>query len=55
MNAIPARKYARIFSFAARDQAVYLPAFLLRNPHEKRTVWEDMKLLLREMQNSGPA
>ena len=31
MNAIPARKYARIFSFAARDQAVYLPAFLVRN------------------------
>ncbi len=31
------------------------PAFLLRNPHEKRTVWEDMKLLLREMRNSGPA
>jgi hypothetical protein len=22
--------------------------FLLRNPHEKRTVWEDMKLLQRE-------
>ncbi len=31
------------------------PAFLLRNPHEKKTVWEDMKLLLREMQRSGPA
>ena len=27
----------------------YHPAFLLRNPHEKKTVWEDMKLLLREM------
>jgi DNA polymerase len=26
------------------------PAFLLRNPYEKKTVWEDMKLLLREMQ-----
>ena len=26
------------------------PAYLLRNPHEKKTVWEDMKLLLREMQ-----
>jgi len=24
------------------------PAYLLRNPHEKRTVWEDMKLLQRE-------
>jgi DNA polymerase len=29
------------------------PAFLLRNPYEKKTVWEDMKLLLREMQKSG--
>ncbi len=27
----------------------YHPAFLLRNPYEKKTVWEDMKLLLREM------
>jgi uracil-DNA glycosylase family 4 len=26
------------------------PAFLLRNPAEKKTVWEDMKLLLRHMQ-----
>jgi len=25
------------------------PAFLLRNPSEKKTVWEDMKLLLRHM------
>jgi DNA polymerase len=32
----------------------YHPAFLLRNPHEKKTVWEDMKLLLREMQRLGP-
>ena len=31
------------------------PAFLLRNPHEKKTVWEDMKLLLREMRTSDPA
>lgn len=30
----------------------YHPAFLLRNPHEKKTVWEDMKLLLREMQRT---
>jgi len=28
------------------------PAFLLRNPNEKKTVWEDMKLLLRHMQQS---
>jgi uracil-DNA glycosylase len=26
------------------------PAFLLRNPSEKKTVWEDMKFLLRHMQ-----
>jgi DNA polymerase len=26
------------------------PAFLLRNPSEKKTVWEDMKLLMRRMQ-----
>jgi DNA polymerase len=26
------------------------PAFLLRKPHEKRTVWEDMKLLQKEYQ-----
>ncbi|HEY7677161.1 MAG TPA: uracil-DNA glycosylase, partial [Candidatus Methylomirabilis sp.] len=26
------------------------PAYLLRNPHEKRTVWEDMKLLQKEYQ-----
>lgn len=31
----------------------YHPAFLLRNPHEKKTVWEDMKLLLREMGLAG--
>ena len=30
------------------------PAYLLRNPHEKKTVWEDMKLLLRTMQDAGP-
>ncbi len=30
------------------------PAYLLRNPHEKKTVWEDMKLLLREMQRVRP-
>ncbi len=30
----------------------YHPAFLLRNPYEKKTVWEDMKLLLREMQRT---
>jgi uracil-DNA glycosylase family 4 len=33
----------------------YHPAFLLRNPYEKKTVWEDMKLLLREIQRAGAA
>jgi DNA polymerase len=27
----------------------YHPAYLLRNPEKKRAVWEDMKLLMREM------
>ncbi len=35
------------------------PAYLLRNPHEKKTVWEDMKLLQREYERlrvlPGPA
>lgn len=31
----------------------YHPAFLLRNPHEKKTVWEDMKLLIREVQRAS--
>lgn len=31
--------------------ATYHPAYLLRNPHEKRTVWEDMKLLQREYEH----
>ncbi|MBI2884360.1 MAG: uracil-DNA glycosylase [Candidatus Methylomirabilis oxyfera] len=29
------------------------PAYLLRNPHEKKTVWEDMKLLMREYEQLG--
>ena len=29
--------------------ATYHPAYLLRNPAAKRDVWEDMKILLREM------
>jgi len=27
----------------------YHPAYLLRNPHDKRLVWEDMKKIKREM------
>jgi DNA polymerase len=30
------------------------PAYLLRNPAEKKTVWEDMKLLLRAMGRPTP-
>lgn len=29
------------------------PAYLLRNPNEKKTVWEDMKLLMREYERLG--
>lgn len=29
------------------------PAYLLRNPNEKKTVWEDMKLLMRQMGLGG--
>ncbi|NJD68214.1 MAG: uracil-DNA glycosylase [Candidatus Methylomirabilota bacterium] len=29
------------------------PAYLLRNPHEKKTVWEDMKLLMRQYEQLG--
>jgi DNA polymerase len=31
------------------------PAYLLRNPHEKKTVWEDMKLLLQKMREGATA
>jgi DNA polymerase len=31
------------------------PAFLLRNPNEKKTVWEDMKLLLRHLRQDRTA
>jgi DNA polymerase len=27
----------------------YHPAYLLRNPEQKRAVWEDMKLLMKAM------
>jgi DNA polymerase len=28
------------------------PAYLLRNPSEKKAVWEDMKLLMQRMRQS---
>jgi DNA polymerase len=29
--------------------ATYHPAYLLRNPSAKRSVWEDMQMLMRDM------
>ncbi len=29
------------------------PAYLLRNPNDKRLVWEDIKMVLRELENSA--
>lgn len=31
----------------------YHPAFLLRNPHAKRDVWEDMKMVIAELKEDG--
>lgn len=31
----------------------YHPAYLLRNPADKRKVWEDMKMMKRELENSS--
>jgi uracil-DNA glycosylase len=33
----------------AKLMPTYHPAYLLRNPEQKRTVWEDMQLLMRAM------
>jgi len=35
----------------ARLIATYHPAYLLRNPERKRDVWEDMKKLMKEMED----
>ena len=32
-----------------RVMATYHPAYLLRNPPAKRMVWDDMKMLMKEM------
>ena len=32
----------------------YHPAYLLRNPEQKRAVWEDMKLLMKEYPYDAP-
>jgi len=39
----------------ARVLATYHPAYLLRNPSAKKQVWEDMQLLLKEMEIEIPA
>ena len=31
----------------------YHPAYLLRNPHAKREVWEDMKMVIAELKKDG--
>ena len=46
------RLRGKFFDFhGIRLLPTFHPAFLLRNPSEKKTVWEDMKLLLRHMQD----
>lgn len=43
------RMRGRFFTYAGIPLLpTYHPAYLLRNPNEKRIVWEDMKLLQRE-------
>lgn len=36
----------------AKILPTYHPAYLLRNPEKKRDVWEDMKLLIKEMERN---
>ncbi|MEK7367391.1 MAG: uracil-DNA glycosylase, partial [candidate division NC10 bacterium] len=44
------RLRGRLFEFRGIPLLpTYHPAFLLRNPHEKKTVWQDMQLLQREL------
>ncbi len=38
---------------AIRVMCTYHPAYLLRNPKEKRTVWEDMKKIMKELDASA--
>lgn len=33
----------------------YHPAYLLRNPQDKRLVWEDMKMIMKELKSEGLA
>lgn len=44
------RLRGRLFEFRGIPLLpTYHPAFLLRNPHEKKTVWHDMQLLQQEL------
>ncbi|MDZ7579593.1 MAG: uracil-DNA glycosylase [Deltaproteobacteria bacterium] len=44
------RLRGRFFDYmGAKLMPTYHPAYLLRNPEQKRTVWEDMQLLMRAM------
>jgi DNA polymerase len=49
-NAPISRLRGRVHDFnGTKLLPTYHPAYLLRNPEKKRDVWEDMKLLMREM------
>ena len=44
------RMRGKFFNYGrAKVLCTYHPSYLLRNPAAKKDVWEDMKLLMREM------
>jgi DNA polymerase len=48
------RLRGRFFEFQGiRVLPTYHPAYLLRHPEQKRAVWEDMKLLMKEYPYEG--
>jgi len=42
-------------SAGVRIMCTYHPAYLLRNPEDKRKVWEDMKAIKRELETMAPS
>ena len=49
-NAPISRLRGKLYDFkGTKLLPTYHPAYLLRNPEKKRDVWEDMKLLMREL------
>lgn len=40
-------------NFTARVLCTYHPAYLLRNPSAKKDVWEDMKMLMKELKKGA--